>query len=100
MKSAMLASQTIALGHGDVVVAGGFESMSNIPHYLQQSRKGLRLGSGTLVDGLLVDALTDVYNEQHMGMCAEVCADTHGFRYAIAQQFKCCESYATCVCEF
>ncbi|KAG5190778.1 acetyl-CoA acetyltransferase [Tribonema minus] len=79
MKAAMLASQTIALGHGDVVVAGGFESMSNIPHYLQNSRKGLRLGNGTLVDGLLTDALTDVYNEQHMGMCAEVCADTHGF---------------------
>lgn len=54
MKAVMLASQSIALAHRGVMVAGGFESMSNVPYYLPQARTGLRLGNGTVVDGKLV----------------------------------------------
>jgi acetyl-CoA acetyltransferase len=45
--------------------------------------RGIRMGAGQLADGLLLDGLTDVYSEQHMGVCAETCADTHGFRYVL-----------------
>lgn len=56
------------------LLAGGFESMSNIPHYLMSSRSGNPLGNAKLVDGLIHDGLWDIYNNQHMGMCAEKCA--------------------------
>jgi len=81
MKSVMLASQAIQLNHisrgsntSSIFLAGGMESMSNIPHYLTQSRSGVALGHGKLVDGVIHDGLWDVYNDQHMGMCAEKCA--------------------------
>lgn len=61
-------------GYRQAVLAGGMESMSNIPYYLPQARSGYRLGNGTLVDGLMHDGLWDVYNNQAMGMCGEVCA--------------------------
>ena len=80
MKAAMLASQSIELGQRSIVLAGGFESMSNVPHYLNNSRKGTRLGNGALTDGLIYDGLWDIYNDQHMGMCAEACADKYGIR--------------------
>lgn len=74
MKSVMLAAQSIMLGHNDVVVAGGMENMSQVPHYLMGSRNGFRLGNATLTDGLVSDGLTDVYNNYHMGNAAELCA--------------------------
>jgi acetyl-CoA C-acetyltransferase len=74
MKSIALAAQTIALGDNDVVIAGGMENMSSVPHYLPNSRTGFKLGNTTLVDGMVLDGLTDVYNRQHMGNCAELCA--------------------------
>lgn len=74
MKSIALAAQSIALGDADVVVAGGMENMSMVPHYLPGSRNGFRLGDTKLVDGMVLDGLTDVYNAQHMGNCAELCA--------------------------
>lgn len=74
MKSIMFAAQTIMLGDNDVVVAGGMESMSNVPYYLDKARSGYRLGNGTLIDGLVSDGLTDVYNNYHMGNAAELCA--------------------------
>lgn len=77
MKATMLAAQTIQLGINDVVVAGGMESMSNVPKYLAEARKGSRLGHDSLVDGMLKDGLWDVYNDFGMGVCAELCADTH-----------------------
>lgn len=73
----MLAAQTIQLGINDVVVAGGMESMSNVPKYLAEARKGSRLGHDSLVDGMLKDGLWDVYNDCGMGVCAELCADNH-----------------------
>ncbi|KAK6919203.1 Thiolase, C-terminal [Dillenia turbinata] len=77
MKATMLAAQSIQLGINDVVVAGGMESMSNVPKYLADARKGSRLGHDSLVDGMLKDGLWDVYNDYGMGVCAELCADQH-----------------------
>jgi acetyl-CoA C-acetyltransferase len=73
-KAIMLAAQSIALGQNDIVIAGGMESMSNVPYYLDKARTGYRLGHGQLTDGLLKDGLWDVYNDYHMGSAAELCA--------------------------
>lgn len=73
-KAIMLAAQSIALKVNDVVVAGGTESMSNVPFYLDKARTGYRLGNGQVIDGLLKDGLWDVYNDYHMGSAAELCA--------------------------
>jgi acetyl-CoA C-acetyltransferase len=70
-KAVMLAAQTIMLGHKDVIVAGGMESMSNAPYYLDKARFGAKLGHGQMTDSLLKDALWDVYNDYHMGNAAE-----------------------------
>ncbi len=71
MKSIMLGAQSIMLGHNHVVVAGGMESMSNIPYYLMKARTGYKYGNGELIDGLTYDGLTDVYNHCAMGVCAD-----------------------------
>ncbi|MCF6365897.1 MAG: acetyl-CoA C-acyltransferase [Bacteroidales bacterium] len=93
MKSVMIAAQTIMLGDNDVVIAGGMENMSNIPHYVPGIRTGIKLGDGKLVDGMVKDGLWDVYNNYHMGSAAELCAKEMNFsreeqdRYAI-QSYK------------
>jgi acetyl-CoA C-acetyltransferase len=74
MKAIMLAAQSIALGQNDIVIAGGMESMSNVPYYLDKARNGYRLGNGQITDGLVKDGLWDVYNDYHMGSAAELCA--------------------------
>ena len=74
MKSVMLGAQSIICGDNDVVITGGMENMSNVPHYLSASRKGQKLGDMKLTDGLVQDGLTDVYNKFHMGNAAEICA--------------------------
>jgi acetyl-CoA C-acetyltransferase len=71
MKSAMLAAQSIMLGINDVVVAGGMESMTNIPYYIPKARFGYKYGKGVLIDGLEKDGLWEVYNEFAMGNCAD-----------------------------
>jgi len=71
MKAVMLGAQSIMLGHNDVVIAGGMESMSNIPYYLMKARTGYKYGHGELLDGLQYDGLTDVYNHCAMGVCAD-----------------------------
>jgi acetyl-CoA C-acetyltransferase len=73
-KAIMLAAQSIALGQNDIVIAGGMESMSNVPYYLDKARNGYRLGDGKIIDGLVKDGLWDVYNDYHMGTAAELCA--------------------------
>ncbi|SHF46571.1 acetyl-CoA C-acyltransferase [Pedobacter caeni] len=73
-KAIMLAAQSIALGQNDIIVAGGMESMSNVPYYLDKARNGYRLGHGQITDGLIKDGLWDVYNDYHMGSAAELCA--------------------------
>lgn len=73
MKSIMFAAQAIKSGDQDIVVAGGMENMSSVPHYVD-GRQGHKLGDFKLVDGMVKDGLTDVYNRTHMGVCAELCA--------------------------
>ncbi|GGI25608.1 acetyl-CoA C-acyltransferase [Pedobacter mendelii] len=73
-KAIMLAAQSIANGDNDILIAGGMESMSNVPYYLDKARNGYRLGNGQIIDGLVKDGLWDVYNDYHMGAAAELCA--------------------------
>lgn len=77
MKAVALAAQSIMLGQNDVVIAGGMENMSMVPHYHTASRTGTKLGNITLTDGLVNDGLTDVYNQYHMGNAAENTAKVH-----------------------
>lgn len=77
MKSIMLGAQSIMNGDNDIVVAGGMESMSNIPYYLDKARNGYRLGNGNLIDGILKDGLWDPYNDYHMGNAGELCSSTY-----------------------
>jgi len=73
MKAISLARATITMGEAEIVIAGGMENMSQVPHYLD-ARKGSKFGDINMRDGMLVDGLTDVYNKTHMGNCAELCA--------------------------
>ena len=73
MKAIALAAQSIMTGDNEVVVAGGMENMSSVPHYFM-ARNGAKFGDVKLVDGMIKDGLTDVYNQTHMGNCAELCA--------------------------
>jgi acetyl-CoA C-acetyltransferase len=86
-KAIMLAAQSIALGENDIVVAGGMESMSNVPYYLDKARTGYRLGNGELLDGLVKDGLWDVYHNYHMGVAAELCASECGIDRAEQDAF-------------
>lgn len=74
LKAVMLAQQAIACGDADCIIAGGIESMSNAPYLLPKARNGYRLGHGQVQDSLIIDGLWDVYNNIHMGSCAEKCA--------------------------
>ncbi len=78
MKAIMQAAQSIALGDADVIVAGGMESMSNIPHYVHM-RNGNKFGPATLVDGMQKDGLVDAYDQNAMGTCADLCATEYEF---------------------
>src|SRR5699024_10387509 len=78
MKAMMMAAQSIALGNADVVVAGGMENMSQIPHYTY-SRSGKKLGNIKMEDGMLKDGLVDAYDNQHMGTCSDLCATEYNF---------------------
>ncbi len=89
MKAIMIAAQTIMLGDNDIVVAGGMESMSNIPYYIPNARGGYRYGNGELLDGIVRDALQDPYQKYMMGNAAEVCAN----RYGISREAQ--DEYAT-----
>ena len=71
--------RAITVGDASVVVAGGMESMSNSPHLLLGARKGWPLGDGEIVDSIIKDGLWDIYNNIHMGSCAELCAERYGF---------------------
>jgi len=73
----ILGARNIELGISDLVLAGGTESMSNVPYYLPQMRMGSRLGDSTAVDGIIKDGLWDVYNNYHMGNAGELCAETY-----------------------
>ncbi|KAK9361902.1 Thiolase, N-terminal domain-containing protein [Lipomyces starkeyi] len=76
MKAFIFGAQTIITGNADIVVVGGTESMSNVPHYVS-IRNGIKYGGGQLIDGLQRDGLQDAYDNKFMGDAAEVCAETH-----------------------
>jgi acetyl-CoA C-acetyltransferase len=78
MKAVMQAAQSIALGDTSVVIAGGMENMSLIPHYIHM-RTGQKFGPATLIDGMQKDGLVDVYDQNAMGVCADACAVEHNF---------------------
>ncbi len=78
MKTVMQAAQSIALGDTEIVVAGGMENMSLIPHYVHM-RNGSKFGPATLIDGMQKDGLVDVYDQNAMGVCADACATEHNF---------------------
>lgn len=92
MKAIAQAAQSIALGDADIVVAGGMESMSNVPFYVDAMRWGNKYGNAGLIDGLAKDGLTDVYNGQAMGNAAELCAKECGISRADQDAFA-IESY-------
>ncbi len=78
MKAIMIATQAIKCGDAEIVVAGGMENMSSIPHYLK-GRKGVKLGDIKVADGMLVDGLVNVYDQKHMGTCGDLCATEYHF---------------------
>ncbi len=78
MKTVMQAAQAIAVGDADIIVAGGMENMSMIPHYVQM-RAGQKFGPSSMIDGMQKDGLVDVYDQQAMGVCADLCATEHNF---------------------
>ena len=94
LKAVSLAAQSIRLGDTECVVAGGMESMTNAPYLLDKARWGLRMGDGVLVDTLLCDGLSDIFNKYHMGITAENLAEKFGISreeqdaFALASQKK------------
>jgi acetyl-CoA C-acetyltransferase len=78
MKSVMLGAQAIQCGDAEIVVAGGMENMSLIPHYMQL-RNGYKFGPATMIDGMQKDGLTDAYDNNAMGVCADLCAAEYNF---------------------
>ena len=78
LKAVISGAQAIALGDAEVVVAGGMESMSNVPYYDRAARAGARMGNVELIDGMIYDGLWDPYDRVHMGICAEACATSQG----------------------
>ncbi len=91
MKAVMMAAQSIKAGDQDVIVAGGMENMSSVPHYFN-ARNSTKLGDVKMKDGLVFDGLTDVYGNVHMGVCAETCAVKYEISREEQDQFA-IESY-------
>ena len=81
-KSLMLGAQSIMLGHNDLVIVGGMENMSRIPYYMPKARYSQKYGHGQLIDGLVFDGLTDVYDQNLMG----VCADNTAKKYEVSRE--------------
>ena len=92
LKSVMLASQAVALGDAEIIVAGGMESMSNAPYLLERARQGYRLGHAELIDSMIKDGLWDVYNNFHMAHAAELCVRNLGITRDDQDEFA-AESY-------
>ena len=87
MKTVMFAAQSVMLGHADILVAGGMESMSNIPYYIPKARWGHKFGGGEIIDGLQKDGLTDVYNQKAMGTSADATAVKYDISRAQQDEF-------------
>jgi acetyl-CoA C-acetyltransferase len=87
LKAVMLAAQAIQNDDAEIIIAGGQESMSNAPYVLDKARSGYRLGNGEIVDSMVKDGLWDVYNNVHMGNCAEACAKDFQFKREELDEF-------------
>jgi acetyl-CoA C-acetyltransferase len=87
LQAVVFGVKTIALGDADLVVAGGMESMSNVPYYVPGARSGLRMGNSTIVDGMITDGLWDPYSNQHMGSCGDLCAREYKFSREAQDEF-------------
>jgi acetyl-CoA C-acetyltransferase len=87
LKAVMLAHQAILVGDAEVIIAGGQESMSTAPYLLDKARTGYRLGDGKIIDSMVKDGLLDVYNNIHMGSCAESCARDFNFKREELDEF-------------
>ena len=87
LKAVMLAHQAIETGNAEIIIAGGQESMSNTPYLLDKARNGYRLGHGQVFDSMVKDGLWDVYNNVHMGNCAESCAKDFNFKREELDEF-------------
>jgi acetyl-CoA C-acetyltransferase len=87
LKSVMLAAQAIACGDADVVVAGGMESMTQAPYYLEKARFGYRMGTEAIIDGMVHDGLWDIVNDFHMGYTAELVSQKFGITREDMDQF-------------
>lgn len=92
LQAAILGARSLLVGDASIVVAGGMESMSNVPYYLPAARSGYRIGDGKVVDGMLFDGLWDPYNEFPMGKAGELCAREHGLGREVQDEFA-AESY-------
>jgi acetyl-CoA C-acetyltransferase len=79
LKAVILAAQAIKSGDAGVIVAGGTENMSRAPYLLEKARYGFRMGNGEVVDAMIRDGLWDIYNNVHMGICGDRCAEKYGF---------------------
>src|SRR6266436_7075125 len=79
LKAVMLAAQAIKSGDASAIVAGGTENMSRAPYLLEKARSGFRMGNGEVIDAMIRDGLWDVYNNLHMGICGDRCAEKYGF---------------------
>ena len=87
LQAVVFGAKTLALGDAEIVVAGGMESMSNVPYYLREARTGYRMGDGKLIDGMIFDGLWDPYNDFHMGQAGELCAKEHGLPRELKDEF-------------
>ncbi|MBA3647229.1 MAG: acetyl-CoA C-acyltransferase [Chitinophagales bacterium] len=101
MKAIMLGAQSILLGINDIVVAGGMESMSNTPYYLEKARSGYRYGHGQIIDGIIRDGLWDPYSDFAMGTAGEICAKEYKVTreeqdaYAVESYKRAAKAYET-----
>lgn len=87
LRSVSLADQLIRSGDCEIVVAGGMESMTNAPYTLPKARGGYRLGNGEIIDAMVFDGLWDIFTNQHMGSCADLCAKKYGFTREMQDEF-------------
>ncbi|HEY6078950.1 MAG TPA: acetyl-CoA C-acyltransferase [Polyangiaceae bacterium] len=87
LQALIFGAKTLALGDAEIAVAGGMESMSNVPYYLREARSGYRMGDGKLVDGMIFDGLWDPYNDFHMGQAGELCAKEYGLGRELQDEF-------------
>lgn len=87
LQAVVFGAKTLALGDAEIVVAGGMESMSNVPYYLREARSGYRMGDGKLIDGMIFDGLWDPYNDFHMGQAGELCAKKYELTRELQDEF-------------